>query len=141
MEAVSGPAKITPQVIRLRKPDGGEERVHLFLDSNGFLTGAHGLEKLTSWERHKQAGAGAKVVMANNVTAVDVDAITRRDIRLFTDTTPCWFPECEELRRRYKEDLADMERQTLELEGRECKGCEKGVLIRKYMALAKEAQR
>lgn len=142
MEIVEPPAapRVNAQVIRIRRDDGGEDRIHLFLDADGFLTNEHGLEKLVEWKRKKQGLVATQVNLGSGVTVLDPDAITKRDIRLFTDATPCWFPECEELRQRYKLELADLEKEITEHEGRDCSGCEKGPLLRKYMKLAREAQ-
>jgi hypothetical protein len=49
----------------------------------------------------------------------------KTDIRLFVDTTPCWFPECEALRAAYNEELSKLPT--------DCPACEKGALIRKYL--------
>lgn len=58
------------------------------------------------------------------VTAVPSDKV-KNDIRLFVDTIPCWFPECEALRAEYKTELDAMPA--------DCPACEKGALIRKYL--------
>lgn len=49
----------------------------------------------------------------------------KRDIRLFVETSPCWFPECEALRAAYNEDVANLPAG--------CPSCEKGALMRKYL--------
>jgi hypothetical protein len=44
-------------------------------------------------------------------------------MQFFNDNYPCWFEGCEDLRRAYKEELAQQTN---------CKTCTRGTLIRKY---------
>lgn len=55
----------------------------------------------------------------------------KTDIKLFVDSSPCWFPECEELRAAYKEELGTM--LALYTDPADCPACEKGALMRKYL--------
>jgi hypothetical protein len=58
------------------------------------------------------------------VSAIPSDKV-KNDIRLFVDSIPCWFPECEALRAEYKAEFDVMPA--------DCPACEKGALIRKYL--------
>lgn len=59
-----------------------------------------------------------------SITPVPSEKV-KTDIRLFVETTPCWFPECEALRAAYNEELSKLPS--------DCPACEKGALIRKYL--------
>lgn len=59
-----------------------------------------------------------------SITPVPSEKV-KTDIRLFVETTPCWFPECEALRTAYNAELASLPA--------DCPSCEKGALIRKYL--------
>jgi hypothetical protein len=59
-----------------------------------------------------------------SITPVPSEKV-KTDIRLFVDSTPCWFPECEALRAAYNAELASLPT--------DCPACEKGALIRKYL--------
>lgn len=50
--------------------------------------------------------------------------IHRDIIPFFVDSSPCWFPECEELRAEYRRELEAL--------GGNCPGCQKGALMRKF---------
>ncbi len=44
--------------------------------------------------------------------------------RFFVDSSPCWFPGCEELRRQFKEEVGKL--------GSDCPACDRGALMNKY---------
>ncbi len=123
--------KTDVQVVRIRRPDGSEDRVHLFLDKQGYLTGANNLQALAGWSRNSsllakipglqqipQAGGGFKLVASSAL---------QQNLRFFEEENPCWFEGCEELREAYRKELAAME------EDPECSGCEKNKLKVKYL--------
>jgi hypothetical protein len=58
---------------------------------------------------------------------------TQKVYTFFVDTAPCWFPECEALRSKYKEELQAMTEQS-----GGCTDCSKGGLNRKYIALIEQ---
>lgn len=55
-------------------------------------------------------------------------------IMSFFSAAPCWFPECEELRRQYREELEA-------LGGPDCPDCQQGSLIRKYTDIIEDLLR
>ena len=49
----------------------------------------------------------------------------RQDIiPFFVESSPCWFPGCEELREEYRKELGKL--------GSNCPGCQRGALMRKF---------
>jgi hypothetical protein len=75
--------------------------------------------------QHDQVAGIRKIQNEDGTTTVVPSEKVKTDIRLFVETTPCWFPECEALRAAYNAELAALP------EG--CPSCEKGSLIRKYL--------
>lgn len=111
------------RVISIKIPgEAGDTPVSLIVDDQNRLTGALNIEALRRWAAVNHDSPSAK-------TAVP-DDLTKRDIRLFTNT-PCWFEGCEELRRAYE---GEVQRINSKADG--CKPCEKGAIIRKYLKLA-----
>jgi hypothetical protein len=51
-------------------------------------------------------------------------------LRFFSESTPCWFPACAELRRRHKEEIEKL--------ATDCPPCEQGALTRKYSELVRK---
>jgi hypothetical protein len=131
---------VKSQVIRLRKPDGSEDRVHLFLDEEGFLTGANNLELLQGWSAHQSQETKIpglrKLIDGQGNTQLKPDASLQRDLHFFSEHSPCWFPECEQLRENYAAELGRLK------EDPNCpqKTCYKAPLIQKYLKLVREAQ-
>jgi hypothetical protein len=76
-------------------------------------------------EQHPAVAGIRKVRNEDGTTTVVPSEKVKTDIRLFVETTPCWFPECEALRAAYNAELVALP------EG--CPSCEKGALIRKYL--------
>lgn len=135
MEAIN--AKLNSQIVKLHREDGGEDRIHLFLDNQGFLVGAYGLGKLASWKKHPAASPisipGLHKDAEGNVT---VDPSAQKLFRFFSKETPCWFEGCKELREAYDTEL-EAALAVLE-EDPNCSGCAKNKvkskMINKYLA-------
>lgn len=120
---------IKSHTFKIRQPDGSTAKAIIFCDAEGFVSGVSNLDQLVDWSQRRAApvvDAQAPLVITDEV---------KRNMRFFSDHTPCWFPGCDKLRESYKAELAK-----LESEG-ECKGCEKGAVIRKYIQLVSLAQK
>lgn len=65
-----------------------------------------------------------------NRTITHISEEDRRSLSFFALNTPCWFPECENLRRQYRDELTKL--------SPGCPACQKGALVRKYQALVKQ---
>jgi len=131
--------KINSQVIRIRRDDGGEERVHLFLDAQGFLTGANNLEKLATWQKRasllSQIPGLQKALDAAGNTTITADPSVQKQFKFFSKETPCWFEGCEELRKEYYHELETMEQDP------NCSNCAKGKLVNKFLLRVIEMQK
>ena len=75
--------------------------------------------------QHDQVAGIRRIQNEDGTMTVVPSEKVKTDIRLFVETTPCWFPECESLRAAYNAELLALP------EG--CPSCEKGSLIRKYL--------
>lgn len=130
MEALN--EKTDVQVIRIRRNDGSEEKVHLFLDKAGFLTGANNLQALAGWTREGSVASmipGLKRV-ANPVGGFQLVATPalQGNLKFFQEGYQCDFPGCEELREEYQNELANLAKDP------NCpSGCEKSKLTLKYL--------
>ena len=65
-----------------------------------------------------------------NLVVTSISADDRRILGFFSDTTPCWFPGCEVLRRSYDKEVSEL--------AAGCPACAKGAIIRKYQAIVKK---
>lgn len=77
--------------------------------------------------------AGVEAVRGANgeVRVLSVSPEAQRVLSFFTEA-PCWFPECEDLRQKYKAEL--------KAQGTDnCVDCRNGPIIRKYQALVSAA--
>lgn len=123
------------------QPDGSIAIVHLLVDSDGFLRKIlkpEGLADLIeaggNRPRLDTPLPGAPVpgiTLQHNpdgsVTPL-LDETTKRNHQLFVKEIPCWFPECEALRKAWLEEVAEMKRKDPK-----CPGCKLGTLQRKYL--------
>jgi hypothetical protein len=140
METLTKPinSKINSLVIRIHRDDGGEDRVHLFLDAQGFLTGANNLDKLATWNKRasmlSQIPGLQKAIDAAGNTTVTVDPAMQKQFKFFSKENPCWFAGCEELRNAYAAELAELEKDP------NCPDCDKSKLINKYLRKVIDAQ-
>lgn len=116
-------------VTLLLKAGGKETTARLYVDQTGTLIGAQNIEALKNWLH------GQLEYDPGTITPAQVTDEVKRDIRLFTNS-PCWFDGCEELRQQYEAEIAEMLKANPN-----CKGCEKGAVMRKYLALAAEKQK
>ena len=57
--------------------------------------------------------------------------IRQEIIPFFVDSSPCWFPGCEELREEYRKELEKL--------GSNCPGCQRGALMRKFAPRVEDA--
>jgi hypothetical protein len=57
-----------------------------------------------------------------------IPPLEQKLLTFFTDSAPCWFDGCEELRAQYNAELEARGGET-------CPGCKKGAIIRKYMMI------
>jgi hypothetical protein len=124
--------KTDVQVIRLRRADGSEEKVHLFLDKQGFLTGANNLQALAGWTR---GGSVANMIpglkrVANPAGGFQLVATPamQGNLKFFQEGYQCDFPGCEALLEEYKNDLTN-----LATDPNCLSGCEKSKLTLKYL--------
>ena len=63
-------------------------------------------------------------------TITHVDPKEAEIFKFFSEATPCWFSGCEELRKEYFTELANL--------GPNCPACQKGSIIRKYKPKVEE---
>lgn len=117
--------------------DGVETEIQIQLGDGKYLAGVAGLDTLLEWAKTQK---NAEPIGAQQIsrppeggTLFVPSEEDKRNIRLFGND-PCWFPGCQELRDQYQQELEAREK-----EG-ECKKCEKGTLMRKYLRLAAELQ-
>ena len=112
------------RVVVSAKPDGEVVSVQ-----NGVMLQTFGQQTRAStpapYIPHDQVAGIRRVKNADgSITPIPSEKV-KQDIRLFVDTSPCWFPECESLRAAYNAELAGLP------DG--CPSCEKGALMRKYL--------
>ena len=60
----------------------------------------------------------------------EIGAEDRRILNFFSTAAPCWFAECEDLRRQYAAEIGAL--------ATGCPDCQKGAVIRKYQTLVKK---
>lgn len=120
---------IKSHTFKIRQPDGSTAKAIIFCDADGFVSGVSNLGLLVDWSQRRNTPA-----IDTQAPLVITDEV-KHNMRFFSDHTPCWFPGCEKLRESYKAELAKMEANG------DCKGCEKGALIRKYIQLVGLAQK
>lgn len=116
--------------------DGEERECQLHLGDGKYLVGVTGKDFLLPWikDQPEAAPRGVNAVApAAGVPPTYLKESHKRNIKLF-GKEPCWFPGCAELREQYSQELAALE------QAGGCKGCEKGVLMRKYLDRAEELQ-
>ena len=75
-------------------------------------------------EQTRELKARGYTINGNEIT--HVPAREQEIFRFFSEHTPCWFPECEAMRKQYNEELESLPQ--------DCPTCQKGALIRKYAA-------
>ena len=61
-----------------------------------------------------------------------IPEVEKEAIKVFIDSYPCWFPGCEELRKKYKDELNSENPNG-------CSSCKKAPILRKYLKLAVNA--
>jgi len=71
-----------------------------------------------------------KVVTKQVKMVTQVDPKDAEMFKFFSEATPCWFSGCEELRKEYFTELANL--------GPNCPACQKGSIIRKYKPKVEE---
>lgn len=139
-------ASLLPVAFKVSLPDGGEERVVLYLDSSRNLVHARNHEALRQWLGLRDTAAAPALptrlpparpgeipgiryhVTPEGVKVVDsVDPVTQQAMLFFTGS-PCFFDGCAGLKAAY---LKDLER----IQGADgtCSDCDLGDLKRKYI--------
>lgn len=61
-----------------------------------------------------------------------IPEVEKEAIKVFIDSYPCWFAGCEELRKKYKDELNSENPNG-------CSSCKKAPILRKYLKLAVNA--
>lgn len=120
---------VKPVVVKLDIGKGELTNLTMYVSSNNELVGVSDMDTLAAWLQHQNLPSGEQIRVIDKNSIPDS---TKRDIKFFSDS-PCWFEGCEELRTQYQDELT-------KLESANCKSCEKGALIRKYLKLLAERQ-
>lgn len=105
-------------------PDGTRLRWRFVIDDNQTIVEEQPAPDNQETVAERAEGTGTLVIRS-------VSAEERKILGFFTDTTPCWFPSCEELRAKYKAEIDAL--------APGCPGCQKGAVIRKYQDLVRRA--
>ncbi len=113
--------------MKLPAEDGKFRDIYLLVTHDNVLHSVSDPGALAAWLPTLPA-----MKTANQPNPVQIDDVTKRDIKFF-GTGPCWFGGCDELRVEYQAELQ-------KLEAANCKSCERGALIRKYLKLIAAAQ-
>jgi hypothetical protein len=118
--------------------EGDQHKCQIMIDNEGKLVGVAGLDVLRRW-LETQTDTDPKDLSTIALTATPTSAriqlseAAKKNIKFFGHG-PCWFEGCEQLRAEYQNELTAMQARA---EG--CRGCEKGVLMRKYLELVEAA--
>ena len=122
--------KTKSHTFKLRQPDGETGKAIIFCDADGYVSGISNIEGLVAWSKR-----GAALQKSEHHTPIVVTEEMKKNMRFFSEHTPCWFPGCESLREAHQNEL-----QALEAEA-PCSDCDKGALVRKYLKLVTLAQK
>jgi hypothetical protein len=98
---------VTPQLVILNVTIGGEKAAVSDLVGNVASDGAR-------------------------ITAIPNPRVAKL-MRFFSEETPCWFEGCAEMRAEFYHDIDSLEK-SAEAVGAECRNCDRGEVIKRYIA-------
>jgi hypothetical protein len=117
-------SKVLAHTFKVRTSSGETESATIFTDEQGFVKTVVNVESLVS-----VATVSAKKLSVNPNTQLIVTDEVKRNMKFFSEHSPCWFEGCEKLRELYKKEVTELE------SNGNCQGCQKGAVIRKYLQL------
>lgn len=124
----------------LKMVDGEPHHVRLVIDSERFIVEGPDIlgpvRTPSSIQSPRDAALAARGIQfhkdAEGRVIVDSVPELEKEILSFFSQRPCWFPECEALRAKYKAEVEAAG-------GAGCTACDHGAIIRKYRPLIEKA--